>query len=52
MPLVYVLYQHPFLSALPTDLWVKATWQEYLLQVKQLGYEKAKGSHLDGWMAN
>ena len=35
---------------LPTDLWVKATWQEYLWQVEQPGYEKAKGYYLDGWM--
>ena len=33
-----------------TDSWVKASWEDYLAQVEQLGYEKAKGYYLDGWM--
>lgn len=37
-------------TALPTDTWVKATWEEYLWQVEQPDYEKAKGYYLDGWM--
>lgn len=37
-------------TLLTTDAWVQATWEEYLAQVKQPGYEKAKGYYLDGWM--
>ncbi|MBW4660513.1 MAG: Uma2 family endonuclease [Drouetiella hepatica Uher 2000/2452] len=37
-------------TALPTDTWVKATWEEYLWQVEQPNYENAKGYYLDGWM--
>ncbi|QYO65175.1 Uma2 family endonuclease [Leptolyngbya sp. 7M] len=37
-------------TALPTDTWVKATWEEYLQQIEQPGYEQAKGYYLDGWM--
>lgn len=37
-------------TILPTDTWVKATWEEYLQQIEQPGYEKAKGYYLDGWM--
>ncbi|MBF2048410.1 MAG: Uma2 family endonuclease [Elainella sp. C42_A2020_010] len=37
-------------TTLPTDTWVQATWEEYLQQVEQPGYEKAKGYYLDGWM--
>ncbi len=33
-----------------TDTWVKATWEDYLQQIEQPGYEKAKGYYLDGWM--
>ena len=33
-----------------TDAWVQATWEEYLAQVEQLGYENAKGYYLDRWM--
>ena len=37
-------------TALPTDTWVKATWEEYLWQVEQPAYEKAKGYYFDEWM--
>jgi Uma2 family endonuclease len=36
--------------AQPIDTWVKATWEDYLWQIEQPGYEKAKGYYLDGWM--
>ncbi|MBF2075198.1 MAG: Uma2 family endonuclease [Synechococcales cyanobacterium C42_A2020_086] len=35
---------------LPTDTWVKAPWDQYVQQIEQSGYEKAKGYYLDGWM--
>lgn len=33
-----------------TNTWVKATWDDYLRQIEQPNYEKAKGYYLDGWM--
>jgi Uma2 family endonuclease len=37
-------------TILQTDTWVKASWDKYLSQVEQSGYEKAKGYYFDGWM--
>jgi Uma2 family endonuclease len=33
-----------------TDTWVKASWDEYLLQVEQPSYDKAKGYYFEGRM--
>jgi Uma2 family endonuclease len=37
-------------TVLPTETWVKASWEEYLRQIEQADYEKAKGYYLNGWM--
>ncbi|WP_316431602.1 hypothetical protein [Leptolyngbya sp. NK1-12] len=45
---IYAMTNAQILPA--TDTWVKATWEDYLQQIEQPGYEKAKGYYLDGWM--
>lgn len=35
---------------IPTDVWVKATWEEYLAALEDPAYEKAKGYYYNGRM--
>lgn len=37
-------------AKLPTDTWVKATWDEYIQVISNLAYEKARGYYHNGHM--
>ncbi|HEY9622593.1 MAG TPA: Uma2 family endonuclease [Crinalium sp.] len=37
-------------AKLPTDTWVKATWEEYLLAISDPPYDRARGYYHDGRM--
>ena len=37
-------------TKLPTDTWVAATWDEYIQEIENPAYEKAKGYYYNGKM--
>jgi Uma2 family endonuclease len=37
-------------TQLPTDIWVVASWDDYIQQVEDPAYEKAKGYYYNGQM--